>query len=64
MCDGGLSPSGVAAVPSEIGAFQGERVPLRPVRRVHITTLVDNALDVLAATPGRPNVVRWPAGPG
>ena len=63
MCDDGEGPSEVAAVPSELGAFLGERVPLRPVRRVHITTLVDNALDVFAADAGsarRSPVDAWP----
>lgn len=63
VCDGGHSPSDVAAVPSEIGAFRGERVPLRPVRRVHVTTLVDNSLDVLAADAGqarRHPLSEWP----
>jgi 7,8-dihydropterin-6-yl-methyl-4-(beta-D-ribofuranosyl)aminobenzene 5'-phosphate synthase len=63
VCDGGHSPSGIAAVPAEIGAFLGERVPLRPVRRVHVTTLVDNVLDVLAADTGpakRYPLADWP----
>jgi hypothetical protein len=52
VCDGGHSRADVAIVPSELDAFQGERIPLRPVRRVEITTLVDNALDVFAADSG------------
>jgi 7,8-dihydropterin-6-yl-methyl-4-(beta-D-ribofuranosyl)aminobenzene 5'-phosphate synthase len=63
MCDGGHSPSDATAVPAEISAFRGERVPLRPVRRVHVTTLVDNTLDILAADAGpakRYPLARWP----
>lgn len=67
VCEGGDGPSDVTAVPSELDAFRGERVPLRPVRRVHITTLVDNAIDVFAADVGpakRHPVDRWPRLPG
>ena len=50
-------------VPAETEAFVGERIPLRPVRRLHITTLVDNMVDVFAADAGparrRPLPV-WP----
>jgi len=63
MCDDDHSPPEVTAVPSEIGAFQGERVALRPVRRVHVTTLVDNSLDVFAADAGpaeRHPLNNWP----
>jgi len=44
-------------VPSQVDAFTGERIPLQPVRRVHVTTLVDNMLDVLAAWPQLPVAV-------
>lgn len=63
MCDGGHVPAPVAAVPAQVGAFTGERIPLRPVRRVHITTLVDNAVDLLAADVGpakRHPLGAWP----
>lgn len=63
MCDGGHGPGRVAAVPAEVGAFRGERIPLEPVRRVHLTTLVDNTLDVLAGDDGparRHPLVAWP----
>jgi 7,8-dihydropterin-6-yl-methyl-4-(beta-D-ribofuranosyl)aminobenzene 5'-phosphate synthase len=63
MCDGGHVPVQVGAVPAEVGAFTGEPIPLQPVRRVHVTTLVDNVLDVLAADVGparRPAVDAWP----
>ncbi|GAA3623154.1 MBL fold metallo-hydrolase [Microlunatus ginsengisoli] len=63
MCDDGHIPSAVAVVPVDPEAFLGEQVPLRPVRRVQITTLVDNSLDVFAADAGpagRHPVDRWP----
>src|SRR5512142_1568882 len=63
MCDGGGGPSGVAVVPPEVDAFRTERVALRSVRRVHVTTLVDNAVDVLAADAGparRRPLADWP----
>lgn len=63
MCDGGVGPSGVAVVPPEVDAFRSERVSLRSVRRVHVTTLVDNAVDVLAADAGpakRRPLADWP----
>ena len=63
MCDGGHIPASRTAVPAAVGAFVGERIPLRPARRVHITTLVDNALDVLAADAGparRHPLPAWP----
>jgi 7,8-dihydropterin-6-yl-methyl-4-(beta-D-ribofuranosyl)aminobenzene 5'-phosphate synthase len=63
VCDGGHSGADVAVVPFELDAFQGERIPLRPVRRVEITTLVDNALDVFAADAGpakRYPLTSWP----
>jgi 7,8-dihydropterin-6-yl-methyl-4-(beta-D-ribofuranosyl)aminobenzene 5'-phosphate synthase len=66
VCEGGSGPSDVAAVPAEIGAFTGEPVPLRPVRRVHVTTLVDNMLDVFAADAGpakRFPLTGWPRRP-
>ncbi|MGH4026397.1 MAG: MBL fold metallo-hydrolase, partial [Pseudonocardiaceae bacterium] len=42
----------VAVVPADPEAFTGERIPLEPVQRVSITTLVDNSLDLLAADMG------------
>jgi 7,8-dihydropterin-6-yl-methyl-4-(beta-D-ribofuranosyl)aminobenzene 5'-phosphate synthase len=45
------------------GRFTGERIPLQPVERVHVTTLVDNVLDVLAADVGlakRHPLGAWP----
>ncbi|HEX2301520.1 MAG TPA: hypothetical protein VHH34_23965 [Pseudonocardiaceae bacterium] len=42
----------VAVVPADPDAFTGERIPLQPVQRVSITTLVDNSLDLLAADMG------------
>lgn len=66
MCDGGHAVTPVAAVPTEIGAFTGERIPLQPVERVHITTLVDNTLDALAADVGpakRQPMGAWPRRP-
>jgi len=63
MCDGGHSPGIVGAVPGEIDAFRGERIALEPVRRVHVTTLVDNSLDVLAGDAGpahRHPLAAWP----
>ncbi len=53
----------VAAVPAQVGAFTGERVPLRQVRRLHVTTLVDNTIDVLAGDMGparRHPLAAWP----
>jgi 7,8-dihydropterin-6-yl-methyl-4-(beta-D-ribofuranosyl)aminobenzene 5'-phosphate synthase len=52
-------------VPADVDAFTGERVPLEPVRRVHLTTLVDNAVDVLAPDVGparRRGLQGWPRG--
>jgi 7,8-dihydropterin-6-yl-methyl-4-(beta-D-ribofuranosyl)aminobenzene 5'-phosphate synthase len=63
MCDGGHIPASPTAVPTSVGAFVGERIPLRPARRVHITTLVDNVLDVLAGDAGparRHPLPAWP----
>lgn len=60
MCDGGHVAAPVTTVPARIDAFTGEPIPLRPVRRVHITTLVDNAIDLLAADVGP--VKRHPLG--
>ena len=63
MCDGGHVSSQVSAVPADIGAFTGEPIPLQPVRRAHVTTLVDNALDVFAADAGparRHPIDAWP----
>lgn len=39
-------------VPADPQAFTGEPIPLQPVRRISITTLVDNVVDVLAADVG------------
>ncbi len=53
VCEG--DPAGtppVVAVPEQVAAFTGEPVPLQPVRGVHVTTLVDNALDMFAADVG------------
>jgi 7,8-dihydropterin-6-yl-methyl-4-(beta-D-ribofuranosyl)aminobenzene 5'-phosphate synthase len=66
VCGGDDRVSNVTAVPAEVGAYRGERVPLQPVRRVHLTTLVDNTLDVLAADAGpakRPPIPSWPRRP-
>lgn len=63
MCDGGDIAVQVGAVPAEVGAFTGERIPLKPVRRLHLTTLVDNMIDVLAGDVGparRHPLVAWP----
>jgi len=63
VCDGGHSSGAIDAVPEEIGAFRAERIALEPVRRVHVTTLVDNSLDVFAADVGpahRRPVDAWP----
>jgi hypothetical protein len=52
-------------VPADVDAFTGERIPLEPVRRVHLTTLVDNAVDVLAPDVGparRRGLQAWPRG--
>ena len=42
MCEAGHILLDPTIVPAEAEAFVGERIPLRPVRRLHITTLVDN----------------------
>ena len=63
MCEGGHRPGIVAAIPAEVGAFRSERIALEPVRRVQVTTLVDNSLDVLAADAGpakRYPLTVWP----
>ena len=52
MCEAGHVLLDPTIVPAAAEAFAGERIPLRPVRRVHITTLVDNSVDVLAADVG------------
>jgi len=62
MCQGHAAGTPVAAVPQDVGAFVGERVPLEPVERVSVTTLVDNSVDVLAASAEgvvRPPIGRW-----
>ena len=68
MCDQPVqTPGNVAAVvPVDLDAFRGERIPLEPVERVSITTLVDNVCDVLATDVGpahRPPVWLWPQRP-
>ena len=63
MCDPGHILLDPAIVPAEAEAFAGERITLRPVRRVHVTTLIDNTVDVLAADigPARRRVLPdWP----
>ena len=40
MCEAGHILLDPTIVPAEAAAFAGERIPLRPVRRVTITTLV------------------------
>jgi 7,8-dihydropterin-6-yl-methyl-4-(beta-D-ribofuranosyl)aminobenzene 5'-phosphate synthase len=65
MCDGGAAPSatGALVVPVDLGAYTGERIPLEPVERVRITTLVDNVCDMLAGDSGpakRRPLARWP----
>ncbi len=52
MCDPGHILLDPAIVPAEAEAFAGERITLRPVRRVHVTTLIDNTVDVFAADAG------------
>jgi 7,8-dihydropterin-6-yl-methyl-4-(beta-D-ribofuranosyl)aminobenzene 5'-phosphate synthase len=51
MCEGG-APGPVTAVPAEVEAFRGQRIPLAQVERVSMTTLVDNSCDWLAADDG------------
>jgi len=63
MCEAGHILLDPTIVPAEAEAFVGERIPLRPVRRLHITTLVDNTVDVLAADAGparRRLLPAWP----
>jgi len=52
MCDPGHILLDPTIVPAEAEAFAGERITLRPVRRVHVTTLIDNTVDVFAADAG------------
>jgi 7,8-dihydropterin-6-yl-methyl-4-(beta-D-ribofuranosyl)aminobenzene 5'-phosphate synthase len=67
MCEAGHVVLDPTIVPAEAEAFAGERIPLRPVRRASITTLVDNVVDVFAADLGsarRHPLPAWPlAGP-
>lgn len=68
MCQGpqDRAGSGVAIVPADLDAFAGERIPLEPVERVSITTLVDNVCDILASDTGpphRPPLGAWPSRP-
>jgi len=68
MCDEPVRAPGstAAVVPVDLDAFRGERIPLEPVERVSITTLVDNVCDVLAGDVGpahRPPVWLWPQRP-
>lgn len=66
MCDGGSAPlaaAGALVVPVDLGTYTGERVPLEPVERVSITTVVDNVCDILAVDSGpahRRPLARWP----
>jgi len=63
MCEAGRILLDPTIVPAEAEAFAGERIPLRPVRRVHVTTLIDNTVDVLAADAGparRRALTDWP----
>lgn len=65
MCDVGSAPSSTAGlvVPVELGAYAGETIPLEPVERVSITTIVDNVCDMLAGDSGpahRRPLARWP----
>jgi len=63
MCEAGHILLDPTIVPAEAEAFAGERIPLRPVRRVHVTTLIDNTVDVLAADAGparRRVLTDWP----
>src|SRR3954468_12505672 len=56
MCDtaqdGHRHATTVASVPTDLDAFEGERIPLAPVERVSITSLVDNVADLLAPDKG------------
>jgi 7,8-dihydropterin-6-yl-methyl-4-(beta-D-ribofuranosyl)aminobenzene 5'-phosphate synthase len=65
MCDdaAGHAPHAVTAVPADLDAFEGERVRLEPVARVSITSVVDNACDMLAVDVGpahRRAPTAWP----
>ncbi len=65
MCDGGANHAagGRFVVPVDLGAYQGEPIPLEPVERVSITTVIDNVSDMLAADSGpahRRPLARWP----
>jgi 7,8-dihydropterin-6-yl-methyl-4-(beta-D-ribofuranosyl)aminobenzene 5'-phosphate synthase len=64
VCDPGRNGAPIV-VPAEVGAFTGEPIPLHPVRRVNLTTLVDNAVDLLATDLGpahRRGLGTWPRG--
>jgi 7,8-dihydropterin-6-yl-methyl-4-(beta-D-ribofuranosyl)aminobenzene 5'-phosphate synthase len=64
--DAGHAPGAPGAVPADLDAFVGERVPLEPVGRVSITTVVDNACDMLAVDVGpahRRPPTSWPSVP-
>src|SRR4051812_42717771 len=56
MCDTGHEahphPARDASLPVDLDAFEGERIPLAPVERVSITSLVDNVADLLAPDKG------------
>src|SRR5947207_3050769 len=56
MCDSSheihTADAAVASVPADLDAFAGERIPLAPVERVSITSLVDNVSDALAVDIG------------
>jgi 7,8-dihydropterin-6-yl-methyl-4-(beta-D-ribofuranosyl)aminobenzene 5'-phosphate synthase len=65
MCDDAHDhgPGPVAVVPVDLDAFEGERITPAPVERVSITTVVDNACDMLATDVGpahRRAAPSWP----
>src|SRR5262245_14826957 len=67
MCDSSHDPwaahASPAFVPADLGAFTGQRIPLKTVERVTITSLVDNAIDGLAEDKGpahRPSAGHMP----
>ncbi|HVW34927.1 MAG TPA: MBL fold metallo-hydrolase [Acidimicrobiia bacterium] len=65
MCQGTRhDPAGAFVVPVDLGAYRGETIPLEPVERVRITTLVDNVCDLLVPDSGparRRPLAGWPA---
>ncbi len=64
MCDGAHDHRHApAVVPLDLDAFVSDRIPVEPVERVSITTLVDNVSDALVVDQGpahRPALGRWP----